>query len=165
MKLNMPITDIERQLSDGTTLITTTDLKGRVSSANHAFVAISGFSEEELVGANHNIVRHPDMPKEAFGNLWDKLKEGSPWNGLVKNRTKSGDYYWVDAFVAPIHRDEEIIGYQSVRTQANREHVKRADMLYGKIRGVDAGMPRDAAFDIGVASLDIAKGALAVENK
>ena len=135
MKLNMPITDIERQLSDGTTLITTTDLKGRVSSANQAFVAISGFSEEELVGANHNIVRHPDMPKEAFGNLWDKLKEGSPWNGLVKNRTKSGDYYWVDAFVAPIHRDGEIIGYQSVRTQANREHVKRADMLYGKIRG------------------------------
>lgn len=134
MKLNIPITAVERKLSSGTTLITTTDLKGQITSTNKAFVDISGFSEAELVGASHNIVRHPHMPKEAFGNLWEKLREGCPWNGLVKNRTKSGDYYWVDAFVAPIHKDGTIIGYQSVRTQPNRENITRAERLYERIR-------------------------------
>ncbi len=134
MKINMPITDTERALGEDTTLITTTDLKGIITSANDAFVEISGFSRGELVGSSHNIVRHPHMPPAAFANLWQKLKTGESWNGLVKNRTKSGDYYWVDAFVAPIREDGRIVGYQSVRTRPDRERVARTEKLYARLR-------------------------------
>ncbi|RMG56661.1 MAG: PAS domain S-box protein [Gammaproteobacteria bacterium] len=133
MKINMPITDTERVLDDNTALITTTDLKGIITSTNDAFVEISGFSREELLGKSHNIVRHPHMPPAAFANLWERLKRGEGWNGLVKNRTKSGDYYWVDAFVAPIREQGRIVGYQSVRTRPDRDHVARAERVYRKL--------------------------------
>ena len=101
MKKNLPVTDKEVLMKKGNILVSLTDLKGCITYANDAFVAISGFTHEELIGANHNIVRHPDMPEAAFADLWTTIKQGKPWVALVKNRTKSGDYYWVEANVIP----------------------------------------------------------------
>src|SRR5690554_228614 len=97
-------------------LISTTDLKGAITWACDNFVQVSGFSRQEMVGQNHNLVRHPDMPPAAFKDLWDTIKSGKSWKGMVKNRCKDGRYYWVDAFVSPITKDGQITGYQSVRT-------------------------------------------------
>ena len=130
MKINHPVTGRERVLSDNTTIISTTDLKGIITSVNEDFIEYSGFSEAELVGKNHNIVRHPDMPPAAFADLWETLKRGEPWMGIVKNRCKNGDHYWVDAYVAPIYLDGEHVGYQSVRAKASEEDIARADKLY-----------------------------------
>ena len=93
MKINHPVTNVEKLLSDEALIVTKTDPKGRITYVNRDFVDISGYSEQELLGEPHNIVRHPDMPPEAFQDLWDTLKEGRPWTGLVKNRCKNGDHY------------------------------------------------------------------------
>lgn len=140
MKVNMPVTQVEKTFSDDTTLVSTTDLKGIITSANDDFVQVSGFASEELVGRSHNVVRHPDMPAAAFENLWDSLKSGQPWLGLVKNRCKNGDYYWVDAFVAPVFEGDQVSGYQSVRFCPAREDVTRAQGLYQDIN--NKKMPR-----------------------
>ena len=133
MKINEPTTNTEVTIPKNQVLITTTDIKGITTSVNDEFINISGFTKEELIGSNHNIVRHPDMPPAAFENLWDDLKNDKPWLGIVKNRTKNGDYYWVKAYVAPTILNGELVGYQSVRIQANKEEIKRADSLYKKI--------------------------------
>ena len=99
MKINMPINQTEYRVDPKQPIVTRTDLKGVITYANPAFVALSGFSEKELIGHSHNVVRHPDMPPEAFDDLWQTLKAGSPWQGIVKNRTKDGGFYWVDAYV------------------------------------------------------------------
>lgn len=114
----------------GKVLVSKTDTQGIITYANDAFVAISGFSREELVGKNHNIVRHPDVPPEAFRWLWDTLKSERPWRGLVKNRCKNGDHYWVNATIAPIIENGAIMGYVSVRRQPTREQVTEAEALY-----------------------------------
>ena len=93
MKINMPVTNVEHELEDGQPLVSKTDLKGITTYANRAFIEISGYSEEELVGKSHNIVRHPDMPPAAFADLWDTVKSGKAWSGIVKNRCKNGDFY------------------------------------------------------------------------
>ncbi|VAX13810.1 Methyl-accepting chemotaxis sensor/transducer protein [hydrothermal vent metagenome] len=134
MKNNLPITNTERSFDGELRIVSTTDKKGITTYANENFIALSGFSEEELYGKNHNIVRHPDMPPIAFTDLWATIKTGKPWMGIVKNRCKNGDYYWVDAYVTPIFDAGEIVGYQSVRTTPRREHVNTADSLYRKIR-------------------------------
>ena len=134
MKNNQPVSQRERALPTAMQLISTTDIKGIVSSANDAFVQVSGFSREELVGKSHNIVRHPDMPPAAFKDLWDTLKNGRPWMGLVKNRCKNGDHYYVDAYVTPIFEGDRVIGYQSVRVEPERAVVNRAEQLYARIR-------------------------------
>lgn len=103
MRQNLPVTNIEKQFPKGKTLVSKTDLKGTITYANDAFVEISGFSREELLGQAHNLVRHPDMPAEAFADLWNTLSSGFPWRGVVKNRSKEGDHYWVEALVVPIH--------------------------------------------------------------
>ncbi len=140
MKKNYPITGVERNFPDSTVIISETDLKGRITHVNDDFVAVSGFSREELIGASHNIVRHPDMPPAAFADLWETLKQGKPWMGIVKNRCKNGDHYWVDAFATPIYTDGQITGYQSVRVKPERALVERADRLY---QAINAGkMPR-----------------------
>ncbi|WP_129138443.1 methyl-accepting chemotaxis protein [Modicisalibacter coralii] len=141
MRDNQPVTQREYPLDDEHYLISRTDLKGRITYANPAFVEVSGFSREELIGAPHSIVRHPDMPEAAFANLWETLEAGEPWRGLVKNRCKNGDHYWVDASVTPIYEEGELQGYASVRVKADPEACRQAEQVYaqlraGKARGV-----------------------------
>ncbi len=140
MKKNYPVTGVEKNYPDSTVIISETDLKGRITHVNEDFISVSGFSREELMGASHNIVRHPDMPPAAFADLWVTLKQGKPWMGIVKNRCKNGDHYWVDAFATPIYTDGRISGYQSVRVKPERELVERAERLY---QNINAGkLPR-----------------------
>ncbi|MCK6392144.1 PAS domain-containing methyl-accepting chemotaxis protein [Zoogloea sp.] len=141
MKTNLPVTQIEIPFPSGRYLVSRTDLNGVITHANDAFVNISGFSREELIGSHHNMVRHPDMPREAFADLWGTIKSGLPWHGLVKNRCKNGDYYWVKAFVVPVRRNGETIGFMSVRTEPGREQVREAEALYRKIRDKQARFP------------------------
>ena len=134
MRKNLPITDVERTFSKDVKLISTTDLKGKIVHCNQAFIDISGFDKEELIGAPHNLVRHPDMPSEAFDIMWSNIKQGKPWMGLVKNRSKNGDYYWVDAYVMPVTENGNVVGYESVRSCPNRADIARAEKLYQAIR-------------------------------
>lgn len=133
MKINMPITQVEKTYGEDVALVSTTDLKGIITSCNDDFISVSGFTSDELNGRSHNVVRHPDMPPAAFEDLWASLKAGRPWIGLVKNRCKNGDYYWVDAFVAPIFEGNSVSGYQSVRVRPDRQDVARADKLFQEI--------------------------------
>ncbi|WP_410473485.1 methyl-accepting chemotaxis protein [Guyparkeria sp. TX1] len=133
MRNNLPVTDTERTFAPGERLVSTTDLKGRITHCNEAFVSISGYSRDELIGQPHNIVRHPDVPPLAFEVMWNHLKAGQPWMGLVKNRSKNGDYYWVDAYVTPITEHGEVIGYESVRSCPSRQDIQRAERLYRRI--------------------------------
>ncbi|TCV89661.1 methyl-accepting chemotaxis protein [Sulfurirhabdus autotrophica] len=134
MKINMPVTQKEQPYPRGKILVSKTDTKGTITYVNDIFIEISGFSQDELVGRNHNIVRHPDMPQEAFADLWSTVKKGRPWRGLVKNRCKNGDYYWVEALVVPVRENNEIIGYMSVRKEPDRQQVNQAEALYKAIR-------------------------------
>lgn len=124
------ITNNERTFSSSEQLVSITDLDGRITYANNAFCEIAGYTLEELVGQHHNIVRHPSMPKGAFSDLWDKLKRNDSWRGMVKNRCKNGDYYWVDAYVTPVYDNGNVVGYQSVRTQPSNEQKQQAKKLY-----------------------------------
>jgi len=133
MKKNLPITDKENNYSEDMHIVSSTDVKGVITSVNDDFMQISGFTADELLHKSHNVVRHPDMPEAAFANLWDDLKQGKPWMGVVKNRCKNGDAYWVDAYVTPVMEHNEVVGYQSVRVKPDRELVDRADALYRKI--------------------------------
>ncbi len=133
MKINEPVTGNERTYGEDTVIISTTDLKGIITYCNNDFIEISGFSQEELIGKNHNLVRHPDMPPEAFQDLWDTVKTGHPWRGIVKNRCKNGDHYWVDAYVTPVYEGDAIVGYQSVRNRPNPKDVAAAEELYRKL--------------------------------
>lgn len=124
----------EHCYSDDIRLISTTDLSGRITYANKHFVDICGYSSEELIGQPHNIVRHPDMPKEAFADLWQHLKSDKPWMGMVKNRCKNGDYYWVRAYVTALYDSNgKKIGYQSVRTSLSAPEKGRAEKIYAAI--------------------------------
>jgi methyl-accepting chemotaxis protein len=141
MKINLPVTDHERKVVPGQELVTKTDLKGTITYANPAFVKISGFTEQELVGHNHNVVRHPDMPQEAFADLWATLKLGRPWCKMVKNRSKNGDYYWVKANVTPVYQDGQIVEYMSVRTAPSELEIQAASTLYKKLKNKEAVLP------------------------
>ncbi len=133
MRNNLPITQRERTFSPATKLISVTDVHGFIRECNDAFVEVSGFTKQELIGQPHNLVRHPQMPAAAFEVMWSHLKSGRPWMGLVKNRCKNGDYYWVDAYVTPVSSGGKIVGYESVRTCPRREDVARAEQLYQAI--------------------------------
>lgn len=134
MRINQPVTNREYELRDDNFLISRTDLKGRITYANPAFIEVSGFSHEELMGAHHNLVRHPDMPPEAFANLWQTVQSGDIWEGLVKNRRKTGDYYWVRATVSPYYENGRLVGFASVRTKAARSDVEIASRVYRALR-------------------------------
>jgi PAS domain S-box-containing protein len=123
----------ERTFSPQEQLVSTTDLNGIITYANPEFCQIAGYNLEELIGQHHNIVRHPDMPKAAFKDLWEKLKRGDSWRGMVKNRCKNGDYYWVDAYVTPLFENGKIAGYQSVRAFPSAQQKNRAQTLYDKL--------------------------------
>jgi aerotaxis receptor len=134
MKINHPIQNIEAPYPKGQVLVSKTDTKGIINYANDAFIELSGFTKEELIGKNHNIVRHPDMPPEAFEDLWNTVKQGLPWKGIVKNRCKDGRYYWVAAFVVPIYKNGTTTGYMSVRSDPTREQVSTAETFYQRVK-------------------------------
>ena len=134
MKINTPVTQKEILLGENVTLVSKTDKKGIITYANPDFVAISGFTKQELIGQSHNIVRHPDMPPAAFEDLWKTIKSGNGWQGIVKNRCKNGDHYWVHAHVTPIHEGKEVVGYTSVRRRPERSEIEMAEKAYAAIR-------------------------------
>ncbi len=151
MKNNQPVTQREIPFPPDTYLVSRTDLKGIITYANDAFVDISGFSREELIGNSHNIVRHPDMPQAAFADLWATVKQGLPWRGLVKNRCKNGDFYWVEAFVTPIKQDGRITGYQSVRTPAPASRRSAVEAAY-RAAGQTGSLPRTGRRSLSLAT-------------
>ncbi|MBI2308834.1 MAG: methyl-accepting chemotaxis protein [Rhodocyclales bacterium] len=140
MKINLPVTNVETQLPEGEFIYSRTDLKGITEEANEAFCQVSGFSREELVGTNHNIVRHPDVPPAAFEDLWRDLKNGRPWRGVVKNRRKDGGFYWVVANVSPVRENGQVVGYQSVRSRPTREEIAAAEAAYQRVRDGDTSI-------------------------
>lgn len=130
LKNKQHVSQQEIDYDESDVFVTRTDLKGFITSANEAFCRVSGFSEDELVGRNHNIVRHPDMPQWPFKSLWDTVMSGHPWRGIVKNRCKNGDYYWVRATVSPIMSHGQITGYLSLRKKPSRQEIAQAEALY-----------------------------------
>ncbi len=141
MRNNQPITQRERTFAAQQRLISTTDAKGQITYCNEAFVEISGFSHDELMGAPHNLVRHPDVPAAVFAHMWNTLKQGRPWMGIVKNRSKNGDHYWVNAYVTPVLEKNQVVGYESVRIKPTAEQVRRAEALYKRINSGKSAIP------------------------
>ena len=134
MRINLPVTQREYVFPADQTLISITDLKGRITYCNTNFVTVSGYAQGELLGQPHNLVRHPDMPAEAYRDMWDTIQAGLPWTALVKNRRKNGDFYWVRANATPMRDGEKIVGYLSVRTHAPKTETEAADSLYATMR-------------------------------
>ena len=133
MKKNLPITDQEVEFPPGEEIISTTSLKGIITSFNDTFQKISGFEADELLHKNHNVIRHPEMPPAAFEDLWKAMKSNHHWMGIIKNRVKNGNHYWVDGYVSPIIENGEVTGYESVRTKPTRERVERAERVYRRL--------------------------------
>ncbi|WP_304349501.1 PAS domain-containing protein, partial [Comamonas testosteroni] len=121
--------------------MSTTDTESYIKYANQAFMEVSGFEPQEILGQTHNLVRHPDMPPAAFADMWATLKSGEPWSALVKNRRKNGDHYWVRANAIPIIRNDKAKGYMSVRTQPERKEVEAAQKLYESMHDKGAAAP------------------------
>ncbi|HEX8606586.1 MAG TPA: PAS domain-containing protein, partial [Pseudoduganella sp.] len=134
MRSNLPVTSQEVLLEEGQTIVSTTDLQGNITYANPYFIRVSGFTEEELIGAPQNILRHPDMPAEAFADLWHTIRKGYPWTGMVKNRCKNGDFYWVLANITPVIENGTPVGYMSVRTCPSRDMVAQAATAYAAFK-------------------------------
>ncbi|TGN13716.1 methyl-accepting chemotaxis protein [Leptospira ilyithenensis] len=131
MKNNGPVTNIERKFLPGQNIISKTDLKGIIQFVNAEFCEISGFAEEELLGKPQNIIRHPSVPREVFADMWNSLSQNKSWNGVVINRCKDGDHYWVDANISPLFQGDHPIGYMSVRTIASPEQIEAAEIQFG----------------------------------
>ena len=134
MRNNTPVTNVEYELKDGLSIVSKTDLKGVITYANHDFVEASGYTEKELIGQPHNILRHPDMPVEAFADLWATLQAGKPWTGIVKNRRKNGDHYWVIANAAPLYENGSRVGYMSARSKPTRAQIEAHEAAYRLFR-------------------------------
>ncbi len=134
MRNNVPVTNNEYILQDTETVVSKTDLFGEITYVNQDFCNISGFTKEELIGSPQNIVRHPDMPIGAFEDFWRTIKNGKAWTGMVKNRCKNGDHYWVEANVAPMLDNGKIVGYTSIRVKPGREQVAAAERAYRELK-------------------------------
>ncbi|USU18752.1 PAS domain-containing methyl-accepting chemotaxis protein [Paraburkholderia fungorum] len=134
MRNNQPVTGQEYEFPSSQMLVSATDLTGRIQYCNPAFIAVSGYTREELIGQPHNLIRHPDMPREAFADMWATIRDGRPWTALVKNRRKNGDHYWVHANVTPVVEKGTVVGYLSVRVKPERDAVRAAEALYTRIR-------------------------------
>jgi methyl-accepting chemotaxis protein len=134
MRHNLPVTQREFALEGDEPIVSRTDLRGVIVYVNTEFVRVSGFTEAELIGQPHNLIRHPDMPSEAFADLWRTLQAGRPWVGMVKNRRKDGDHYWVVAHVTPYHEGARHVGYMSVRWKATAEQARAAERDYAAMR-------------------------------
>jgi len=125
---------IETEVPDHELIISRTDLKGNITYVNETFALISGYSADELIGKPHNIVRHPDMPKSVYKNLWETLKKGENWQGFVKNRRKDNGYYWVHAEISGVYKDGELVEYKSLRTPMERETRINMQKKYDLLR-------------------------------
>lgn len=143
MKNNQPITNNEIKMKSGSVIVSRTDLNGNLVYINQDFLDISGFSEVELIGNSHNIVRHPEMPSVAFEDLWKTIKKGEPWVGMIKNRCKNGDYYWVEANVTPLFSNGEISQFLSVRKEPTQVQINAAEALYSQINSGSASLPKN----------------------
>jgi aerotaxis receptor len=137
MRMNLPVTQQEYLYPADHMLVSMTDTKGVITHCNRAFVEVSGFDYDELIGQNHNLVRHPDMPPAAYKDMWSTIGHGKPWTGLVKNRRKNGDHYWVQANVTPILENGKPKGYMSVRVKPSVQEVQAAEAIYAQIRAAD----------------------------
>ncbi len=137
MRKNLPVTNQEVDLDPDQAIVSKTDLDGNIVYVNPYFIQVSGFAEAELIGAPQNIVRHPDMPPQAFADLWASIRAGMPWTGIVKNRCKNGDFYWVRANVTPIKENGRTVGYMSVRVRAERRHIDNASAAYAALAAGD----------------------------
>jgi aerotaxis receptor len=134
MRNNGPVTGKEVTYPDDAEIVSGTDSRGIITFCNENFCRIAGFERDELINKPHNILRHQDMPAAAFEMLWVRIKSGKAWKGIVKNRCKNGDHYWVDAYVTPLRDDGgEITGYESVRVKPDAQVVARAEMTYQRI--------------------------------
>ncbi|GAB6387331.1 methyl-accepting chemotaxis protein [Stutzerimonas marianensis] len=143
MRNNQPVTQREYAFPDQQRLISTTDLTGKITYCNDSFVEVSGYDRNDLIGAPHNLIRHPDVPPAVFGHMWATLKSGRPWMGIVKNRRIDGDHYWVNAYVTPVlDSQRNVVGYESVRTKPSREQVQRAEALYTRLNAGKSGVPQ-----------------------
>src|SRR5690606_36442424 len=140
MRRNLPVTGNEVMLGDGCTIVSKTNTKGVIEEINQDFLDISGYVTAELVHKAHNIIRHPDMPEAAFSDLWKDLKAERPWVGMVKNRCKNGDHYWVESHFAPRYEDGRLIGYMSVRQKATRQAIADAEKAYAAIGKGNSGL-------------------------
>ncbi len=125
---------VETEVPENELIISRTDLKGVITYVNDTFAEISGYEAEELIGQAHNIVRHPDMPKSAFDDVWQKLKEGNSWQGYIKNMRKDGGYYWVEADISGVYKDGELVEYKSVRSPMTDEKKLQMQDLYDRVR-------------------------------
>ncbi len=130
MRNNGPLTQVERFLEEGQFILSKTDLKGIIEYVNPDFCTISGYREDEVIGKPQNILRHPMVPEQVFREMWTDLKNQKSWNGIVINRCKNGDHYWVDASISPLYENDKMVGYMSVRTKANPEQIQNAIKEY-----------------------------------
>lgn len=133
-------TNVETMVPEGVYIYSQTDLKGRITEANAAFAEISGYQVDEMIGKPHNLIRHPDMPREAFADLWKSLQAGRPWQGVVKNRRSDGGFYWVIANASPVRENGKVVGYQSIRFKPTREQIAAATEAYRRIREGDRSL-------------------------
>lgn len=142
MRNNGPVTGREIHLKAGDEIVSATNTQGTITFCNDIFCTIAGYVREDLIGQPHNVLRHPDMPSAAFKQLWGSVKAGSPWMGIVKNRCKNGDHYWVDAYVTPLREAGAITGYESVRVKADPVVIERAQRTYQRLNQGVPPIPR-----------------------
>ncbi|VVN43330.1 Aerotaxis receptor [Pseudomonas fluorescens] len=134
MKINLPVTGRNVDVAADANILSTTDLTSAITYANDDFINICGYSREDLLGSTHNVLRHPDMPAAAFSHMWQTLKSGRSWMGLVKNRCKNGDHYWVSAFATAVTQNGQAVEYQSVRTKPTEQQIEAAEKTYAHLR-------------------------------
>ncbi|MBJ7536819.1 methyl-accepting chemotaxis protein [Marinomonas transparens] len=137
----MPVTNKENDFPESDVLVSSTDVKGQITFVNDAFCKVAGYEREALIGAPHNLIRHPDVPPAVFADMWANLKQGKSWMGLVKNRCENGDHYWVSAHVSPLLDGSRVIGYESVRRKATRDEINHAQSVYDRINGGKSLLP------------------------
>ena len=133
---------IETEVPRNELIISRTDLKGVITYVNETFAEISGYESDELIGQPHNIVRHPDMPKSAFADVWKTIQEGKVWSGYIKNMRKDRGYYWVEAEISGVYKDGKLVEYKSLRTPVESHHKLKMQKLYDKMRKEEEGSER-----------------------
>jgi PAS domain S-box-containing protein len=154
MKNKTPMTQIERVMRDDDFIVSKTDIKGRITYANPIFIEFSGYTQDELINIQHNIIRHPDMPRGVFKFLWDTLKSGKEFNGYVKNMSKDGGFYWVFANITPSYdAQDKLIGYYSVRRKPSQQAISTVEPIYQQMLQAEKNAGKKGAVDASIALL------------